>query len=466
MKVSVADNEKFQAQSLPEFLEALQRNLAAPLINRPAVALLFCLPLVVTLVRYFHRDFKNRRAAEFVLMFGLWGLLQAVALAYGRATLVDSNRYQDTLATLPLASLASLFVLAENMELRRRPRLVVASFTIIWVGILMLGLAKVSSSSVTSYLHWCRMWGVVETENLRAFVATADPAWLKSTTPLSVPYWKAPWPADLLHQPELLSIMPPDARPALRLAPDETSAQQFVRDGYAPDQPKKEFTEVWGDYATISPPSPRRFVSQPMATTLPKLILELAVGDDTNDLTVQLVDASGHVTNLPLEKTGRWQTRIVEAPREPFRLKIENQNPHAWIAVGDIKEYGRYSPVVQCLIDHAVAVLAVGLCGWIGLAGFSVFRSGIKFSAESYGHLFILWVALFLLAGVWSRRNFNSADYSRSLHKKWAAEFVAEGRPGRARVHLHEALWLQPDDAEARQALTILKAQGATEAVP
>src|SRR5258708_6119348 len=71
MKVSVANHEKYQAKSFLDFLEALLENLAWPLGNRPAMAMLFCLPLAITFASYFRRDFKNPRAAEFVLALGL-----------------------------------------------------------------------------------------------------------------------------------------------------------------------------------------------------------------------------------------------------------------------------------------------------------------------------------------------------------------------------------------------------------
>lgn len=103
LKASIAQHQKFQAKTVSDFFSALSGNLAWPFSDQPAMALLFCLPLALVAVRYFQADVKNLRAAEFVLVLGGWGILQAAALAFGRANLAESSRYLDTLSTLPMA---------------------------------------------------------------------------------------------------------------------------------------------------------------------------------------------------------------------------------------------------------------------------------------------------------------------------------------------------------------------------
>jgi len=61
VKVSVADHEKYQAKSFLDFLGAMLENLSWPLSSRPAMALLFCMPLAITFASYLRRDFKNLR---------------------------------------------------------------------------------------------------------------------------------------------------------------------------------------------------------------------------------------------------------------------------------------------------------------------------------------------------------------------------------------------------------------------
>ncbi len=466
VKVSVAQHKNLQAKTFLDFGGALLGNLAWPFSGQPAMAVLLGLPLAMVAARYFQPGLKNPRAAEFVLTFGLWGFLQAAALAYGRANLADSSRYLDTLSTLPMAGVAGLFVLADNVEFRRFPQKLVTALVILWAGILLAGLCQSSRTVTANYLQWSRMWGLLETENVRAFIATGNAGWLKSKMSLAVPYWNSDWLIDLLRQPKILSLMPPDARPALKLEPDASSDAQFILDGYAPGQPKQEFTVAWGDYATNHPAAARHFVSQPISARLPKLMVQLGCGADTNGISVQLVEASGRVTGLRPEISGRWQTLIVDAPPNPFRLEIKNQNPNSWIAVGEIKELGRFSFFAQRLLDHAVLVLSAGLGLCIILAGAAMSRAGLKLGHEGFVWLLVLMVVLLALAGVWSWRSFNAAEYACALHKKWAVEFSAVGHPGRAELHLREARWLQPDDAEARKELGILQARGVKEPLP
>jgi len=123
---------------------------------------------------------------------------------------------------------------------------------------LMTGLWKISHSSMTGYLYWSRMWGLLETENVRAFVTTGDSGWLKSKMPLAIPYWSSDWLTDLLRQPKILSIMPADARPALKLEMDETGSVGFFARRVSAKKPRPAFHGNLGrrdDRTRIFPPT-------------------------------------------------------------------------------------------------------------------------------------------------------------------------------------------------------------------
>jgi len=192
-----------------------------------------------------------------------------------------------------------------------------------------------------------------------------------------------------------------------------------------------------------------------LLTHLPKLSFQIFCSA-ASDATFRLVasdSGGGRVVALQPPHSGRWQTLVVNAPQNPFVLEIKNQNTNSPVAVGEIKELGRFSVLTQNLLGHAVLVLSDGLCLCIFLAGAALSRPGISFANEGLAWLLILLSGLTALFGVWCWRNFDSTEYSCTLHKKWAAEFTSVGHPGRAELHLHEALWLQPDDAEARKEL-------------
>jgi hypothetical protein len=464
LKVSVAQHEVLQAQSFAGFLTALFSGLAFPFSQQPVLVLVSLLPLVVLLVKYFQPGFQSTRAAEFVLTFGLWGFLQAATLAYGRAVLADSSRYLDALCTLPMAGVAALFVLAMDFDFRKLPKKTALVGAVLWVCVLLCGLVLTSQGVTEKYLVWSRSWGLVQTENVRAFLATGDAGWLKSDMKLAVPYWNPDWLIDLLRQPKMLSIMPADARPALKLEPDEALSTGFYTNGCPLDKPAQPFVKAWGNFSGSGTLSAGKFVSRPMSASLPKLSVQMYCSSPATKLL--LVGAGNRTVELHPELTGRWETLVVDAPANPFVLSVENATKDASVAVGEIKELGRFSVFAQGLINHAVLVLSIGLglCFIFAVTGLT--RPGISLANEGLAWLLVLLVSLTALAGTVCWRNFDSVEYSFALHKKWAVDFVSAGHPGRAGLHLREALWLRPDDVETKKEIGMLKSRGLDEPLP
>jgi hypothetical protein len=450
-----AGHGPFRARSLLSFLDALAGNLAWPFGNQPVMLCLIGLPLVITIVKYFRSDFKDPRAAEFVLTLGFWGFLQAMALAYGRVHLGNSSRYLDTFSTIPIASLASLFIGWENTDFRRFPRRLVVMLAVVWVAVLFSGLWRISRTAMEdyktleNYLQWSKRWSLVEEENVRAFVATNDRRYLPDQPLWSIPYSSAGRLAELLRDSKLSAILPPACRPPLQLEKDEKSDASFVPDGCPPDKPKQEFTRVWGSYPANGATTTGSFVSKSLSAALPKLIIPVGCGTNLKGIRLQLVEQqTGRRIELKLRTPGRWQTIIVTTPANPFRLEITYQNQNSWVAVGDMNEMGRLSYYALLLLGHAAGVLLVGLCLCVLLAGFAVVRRGVGLGNGGFAEFLVLLVALVALAKVWSGRNFDATGLACKLHKELAGEFAATGDPQGAEMHWRAVLWLQPDDPE------------------
>jgi hypothetical protein len=110
------DGHQLQAKNFGQFFSVLLRNLAWPFYDKPWMAGVFLLPLIGLFTLYFKKDFQKTRAAEFILVLGLWGFLQAAALAYGRGNYGEEfpiSRYLDILNIFIIASLFAVFLLAE-----------------------------------------------------------------------------------------------------------------------------------------------------------------------------------------------------------------------------------------------------------------------------------------------------------------------------------------------------------------
>ena len=226
LNVTVESDKQFQAKSLMYFLNALMVNLAWPFSNQPFMCYFVCLPLAVVVVKYFRPGFKNSRAAEFILVFGLWGFLQAAALAYGRSGGVVSSRYMDILTIIPIASLGSLLLLAEELESLRLPARAVTIAAVLWAGILFFGLGQTSQATMTGYLPQTKKWESLEQKNVQAFLSTGDTNYLLHQPLLAIPYWNPAGLIDLLRDPKLSVILPPACRAPAK--PDGDEFQQMA----------------------------------------------------------------------------------------------------------------------------------------------------------------------------------------------------------------------------------------------
>jgi hypothetical protein len=133
-------------------------------------------------------------------------------MAASRSGLGDSSRYLDTLSIVPLAGAASWLVLVEEWSFRPWPRL---TMVIAWAGVILFGLGLNTEKSLTGYLPDSRKWGVIEENNVRAFLRSNDPACLTGTPRLAIPYNNAARLAELLRDQDLQKIMPPACQPPL-----------------------------------------------------------------------------------------------------------------------------------------------------------------------------------------------------------------------------------------------------------
>jgi hypothetical protein len=170
-------DRSLRAHSLMEFASALARNLTWPFFDTPGMACLFLLPLVVLVALYFRPNFQEPRAAELLLTFGLWSVLQSAALAYGRANygdVIPVSRYLDILNIFIIASLFASVLLAQfwlrgafSVKFTLLPPLVFSA-------VIFLGLCRISQIVVDNLLLPTRMMNLVAEERVEAFMATGD----------------------------------------------------------------------------------------------------------------------------------------------------------------------------------------------------------------------------------------------------------------------------------------------------
>ena len=440
------------APSWSAILATLAWTLAWPFENKPTMLVFTCLPLALTAVKYFKGQFKDPRAAEFLLTLGLWGFLQSAAVAYGRTSFANSSRYGDLFSVIPMASLASLFILGGGELFQRLSRGRQAALATGWTAILLGGLWHLSPrdwqnhDDTDSYPLWSAQTLLLQQENIRAFVATGDPASLRH-------YPDFETMTNVLLHPQLSRILPVDCRPPLPLAPDAGTTAAFVPGGYAPDRPPREYGQAWGNYSTNGVVVPGRFVSRPLTARLPRLQLELCCAS-ADQLRIELVGPGTlrHVS-VPPPIPGPWHTLNLPAPANPFRLEISADNPAAWVAVGALRESGRWSYAARKVLDHSVLILLSGLLLFAGLIAYDLFR-------QTPGPRFLRWLALgvvlAVLVRIWPERHFDATQFTCDLYANGAKHVAQARHPGEARHLLREALWLRPEDPQLQAQLRAL----------
>jgi len=213
LKVDIAQHGQLKAKSLGDFFGTLAAALAWPFSEWPVMALLVGLPVVVVAIKYFRGGFENPRAAECILVLAGWSLLQAVVLAYGRARIVESSRYSDSLSIMPLANCAALFVLANLSGWAPRLKKIAPALLLAWCAVILAGEVHESRLVVANYLDGVRGAGLAQVETVRAYLTTKDPAVMQNADPLAVPHWSYVPVMEALNHPALLTILPDDAFP-------------------------------------------------------------------------------------------------------------------------------------------------------------------------------------------------------------------------------------------------------------
>ncbi|MEI8288933.1 MAG: hypothetical protein WCH99_05625, partial [Verrucomicrobiota bacterium] len=438
------DDRRFQAKSITDFLSALAGNLAWPFSGQPWLLLLTCLPLALVAIEYLRGGLKNSRAAEFVLLLAGWGGLQAAALAYGRASLSGCSRYYDTLSVLTVAGLVGSFMLLESAAMQQMSMRIRQWFFVMWTGFMLFGLWQVSQTTLAGYLQWSRAWGLLEEKNVRAFLATADPSHLKNKPELAVPYGNPDKLMELLHDKNMLKIMPQDCRVPLKIENGSPRDDDFVRDGFDPEKPKQCFTQTWGSFRTNGSLATGTFSSAPLRSDFPRLILPVCCGDNLSGLRISLLTANGTQTELHPRVSGRWHNIIFTPPAGSFRLRVTDDNPHSWIAFGEIKEAGIFSVAALRLANLAALVLLAGLTGFVFLS-----MGNLLCPQRDWPELLMFIAAITILGGVWLTRNFDASAETAMLQAAFAAEAATGGDMPLAQLHLREVLWAHPDNPEA-----------------
>ena len=149
------------------------------------------------------RLIRGRQASAFewtLLGLGIWGWVQMGALAYTRATAIETPRYADVFALSLIANTLALVCLVGG---KRFAPAVLA----IWLALLAGGLAGVTTRALADLRDY-RALETVKAQHIQAFMTTGDVAILRSAPPRELPYPDPDTLARMLTNPGLRPMLP------------------------------------------------------------------------------------------------------------------------------------------------------------------------------------------------------------------------------------------------------------------
>ena len=177
LSVTMEDDRRLRAQTLMQFTSALARNLTWPFFDAPEMVCLISLPLALLAALYFRPNFQEPRAAEFLLTFGLWGVLQSAGLAYGRANygeVIPASRYMDALNIFVIASLFTTVLLPQLWIRGQFSKWAVTLLPLVFAGVIFFGLCRISQIVVDNLLIPTRMMNLAVEERVATFMTSGD----------------------------------------------------------------------------------------------------------------------------------------------------------------------------------------------------------------------------------------------------------------------------------------------------
>ena len=165
LNVSMPDDLPLRAHTPLQFIAAFARNLAWPFIANPKLmCLVMLLPLVLLVGFYFRKNFAESRAAEFLLVLGLWSALQSAAIAFGRANYGDgfpASRYMDVLNIFVIAGIFAVPLLLRSWTRGKLAGQLAPLLPLVFAGVIFFNLGKISQLVVEQLLTPTRLMNLV-----------------------------------------------------------------------------------------------------------------------------------------------------------------------------------------------------------------------------------------------------------------------------------------------------------------
>jgi hypothetical protein len=207
-------HQALKARTVADFAGALAHNLAWPWVGHQQLSVLMWLPVVSLLVVVLLGRARWTLRESFIIGLGLWVLLQAAAVAYGRGAGAPppATRYQDFLSVGFVANTMALII---GLECTRRGttwRRAAAAALVGWLLVAAVGVDRLARGALVNLDAWRPYWSA-HAANVRRFLITGDLADFTSRKALQeLPYPDAHSLANVLQEPYIRRILPSAVR--------------------------------------------------------------------------------------------------------------------------------------------------------------------------------------------------------------------------------------------------------------
>jgi hypothetical protein len=369
---AVVKHHSLRAQSPREFFVTLGACLAFPNVEGPWLALLAWIPFAL-LAGHALRCRRVGAIQELLFALGLWVILNAAALAFGRGGQggVVPSRYMDALGLgLVVNAVSAAWLLADSLS---RPgwRVAAAVGAAVWTLVSAAGMDRLTRASLESGAPTRRAWLERYEENIRRFLVTDDPAALSFLRfPEETPYPNWSWLANAwLRNPWVRHVLPAALRDPLPLVPRETAG--FVQGGAYPTTPVDPSRPAWGSYGGQGDRTTGHWVSPPLQCT-PQLDLRFEVagylGKEGLSLALRPGDPVSRALPVrPARAPGEsWLGAVVRCPSGPFVIAAEDRALGSWFAFRAPTEMGRLSAWSETLASWGRPLV------WVSLGTFAL----------------------------------------------------------------------------------------------
>lgn len=350
LMVRVEGHAVYQAHSVKDFITALLACLAWPLQIK-VWALFNWLPFAVFILIYLKQDNQPGKREQFLLIAGLWVLLQIAATAFSRSTIVSSSRYTDMYAYGIMTNCLVLLTLAPARLRSAKSILFVIGFGI-WLAGNWIGLY---SSSFNGAATNRKLIYDIQKFRTAGYLSTRDFQFLIPQMKQDIPYPDPEIFAQYIEDPLIQPILPTSIRPPVRLISPGVPPQFLAADF----NPEVVSPYPWDGLWQISPDSSKEYFFS-KSTNLPYLFF--FIQGDAESLIV--TDSTGKqfiIGTLP-SQTGIWKEAYVRSPGSTIRFVSTGKDTAVF---SQPKEMGRFSLWAKLLSRKGPFILNAGiaLCG-------------------------------------------------------------------------------------------------------